>query len=322
MVSRSKMDLYTYQPLDRATDEVRLAQFLSIDENTIRLHIDTYSLSKATQFAALSYEWGPRETSEIIVDSNKTFSIQKSLERGLRVLWNYWKQERAEMWTLFWTDALCIDQSNILERGHQGNLMGSIYRSAEAVVVWLGPADDDADGELAMAAIRLQRYLTGEEGMAEAVLALLERRYWSRLWIIQEILMAHSVYVLCGWSNISLQQLSAYLQEGRLQNYTGPASSIINDKMSQGQDVFEPFLTLGMAIFKYVDRDCTIVMDKVYGLLGLVNFRGKEPIRPDYTLSAEEVYELVSTYFNQDPKTTKSEAEYFARICRECMGLF
>ena len=30
-------------------------------------------------------------------------------------------------WKLFWIDALCIDQSNILERNHQVNSMRQIY---------------------------------------------------------------------------------------------------------------------------------------------------------------------------------------------------
>lgn len=38
-----------------------------------------------------------------------------------------------------------------------------------------------------------------------------------------------------------------------------------------GQGILEPFLILAMAIFRYVDRDCTDVRDQVYGLLGLVN---------------------------------------------------
>lgn len=80
------MDPYTYQSLERSTDEILLAWFLSVDENTIRLHMETYRLSNVPQFAAFSYEWGPRETSEIIVDSTKTFSIQKNLERSLRAL--------------------------------------------------------------------------------------------------------------------------------------------------------------------------------------------------------------------------------------------
>lgn len=138
------MDHYTYQALNRSTDEICLAHFLFVDGNTTRLHIETYSLSKAPPFTALSYEWGQTETSEIIVD-NRAFLIRRNLAQGLCALWNCWRREDVETQGLFWADALCVDQSNTTERGHQVNLMGSIYLSVETVVVWLGPAVGDSN---------------------------------------------------------------------------------------------------------------------------------------------------------------------------------
>lgn len=38
----------------------------------------------------------------------------------------------------YWIDALCIDQSSILERNHQVRQMGAIYSNAVQVDVWLG----------------------------------------------------------------------------------------------------------------------------------------------------------------------------------------
>jgi hypothetical protein len=40
-----------------------------------------------------------------------------------------------------WYDALCIDQDNDLERGHQVRLMGEIYKHAWRVLAWLGTND-------------------------------------------------------------------------------------------------------------------------------------------------------------------------------------
>lgn len=45
---------------------------------------------------------------------------------------------------LYFIDALSIDQSNIVEKGHQVKLMGGIYSRASEVIIWLGlPAPDD-----------------------------------------------------------------------------------------------------------------------------------------------------------------------------------
>ncbi len=45
-----------------------------------------------------------------------------------------------------WADALCINQTDNTERGHQVFQMGKIYSNAERVCVWLGLADNSAHG--------------------------------------------------------------------------------------------------------------------------------------------------------------------------------
>jgi len=40
---------------------------------------------------------------------------------------------------LWWVDAICINQKNVLERDRQVSQMGAIYRDADCVHVWLGP---------------------------------------------------------------------------------------------------------------------------------------------------------------------------------------
>lgn len=40
-----------------------------------------------------------------------------------------------------WIDALCINQQDVLERGHQVDMMGVIYRGAQRVIAWLGTPD-------------------------------------------------------------------------------------------------------------------------------------------------------------------------------------
>lgn len=58
----------------------------------------------------------------------------------------------ADLELIFWIDALCINQRNVCERGHQISLMRDIYMVAEDVLSWLGLAtkgidlDDDKSG--------------------------------------------------------------------------------------------------------------------------------------------------------------------------------
>lgn len=47
--------------------------------------------------------------------------------------------------TLFWIDAICIDQSNVHEHNHQVDLLKDIYTKATGVYLWLGLEADESD---------------------------------------------------------------------------------------------------------------------------------------------------------------------------------
>jgi hypothetical protein len=119
-----------------------------------------------------------------------------------------------------WADAICINQEDIVERNHQVQLMRDIYRSAELVVAWLGEEKDESD--LAMDMIEnWAKYLTVpiEEVLEkmpnafdnkawEAVQCLFKRTYWTRTWVVQEIVFSSEALLMCGsnvmaWTNLT-----------------------------------------------------------------------------------------------------------------------
>lgn len=66
-------------------------------------------------------------------------SVTKNCEYALRTL----RQKDQER--VLWIDAICIDQSNIPERGHQVQLMSKIYAQAIRVLAYLGEASGDSE---------------------------------------------------------------------------------------------------------------------------------------------------------------------------------
>jgi hypothetical protein len=60
--------------------------------------------------------------------------ITRNLHAALNDL-RYKDRER-----ILWADALCINQSDLVERTHQVSLMSSVYGRAALVIVWLGEA--------------------------------------------------------------------------------------------------------------------------------------------------------------------------------------
>jgi hypothetical protein len=89
-------------------------------------------------YTCLSYTWGnPGNRIPIKVDG-KSFYVSRNLHDFLVMA----RRTLADTW--LWIDALCIDQSNTLERNHQVQQMGRIYSLAETVLIWLG---DDKQAE-------------------------------------------------------------------------------------------------------------------------------------------------------------------------------
>ncbi|KAI0549591.1 heterokaryon incompatibility protein-domain-containing protein [Xylaria curta] len=105
-----------------------------------------------------------------------------------------------------WVDALCINQHNKEELSEQVALMTAIYGRAESVAAWLGPESDGSE-----LAFKLIQPLYHNQGSVSniiadwrwrdhftAVMNLFERDFWNRLWIVQEIINAQTVFAYCG----------------------------------------------------------------------------------------------------------------------------
>jgi hypothetical protein len=113
----------------------------------------------------------------------------------------------------FWIDAISINQEDDNERTHQVRQMVEIYKSATQMFIWMGEEIEHLD-----AATSLMRRckqcmdkggfgVEGHVGLAkselrkdgwEALAKLLERPWWSRVWVIQEAVYGKDPVVICG----------------------------------------------------------------------------------------------------------------------------
>ncbi|KAM3424356.1 Heterokaryon incompatibility protein 6, OR allele [Cercospora zeina] len=114
-----------------------------------------------------------------------------------------------------WIDALCIDQSKVVELNVSVPRMKDVYEKAWHVIVWLGNATETSDE--AMDVLQKARMKFGEDRMVsmfsgqlqfgggrgsadstrlgpapdledwKAVKDLFEHPYWSRMWVVQEV---------------------------------------------------------------------------------------------------------------------------------------
>jgi hypothetical protein len=131
-----------YIPLDPQKKEIRLATLapgMYDDDLVIQLRVESLSQNQKLEYEALSYVWGSIENPCVAQINGKHVLITINLECALRHL-RY--QDRSRV---FWIDALCINQADIPERNSQVQMMGSIYRDASAVAIWLGPGTEEEE---------------------------------------------------------------------------------------------------------------------------------------------------------------------------------
>lgn len=236
--SRSNLNVtaprFTYKALEQ--DCIRILTLLPAEKpyDPIRCTIRSISRADAAScYSALSYVWGPEqpcasmETITVLdvgLDGQAAdcvLAIRHNLHGALMALRQALPAEGIP--PRLWIDAVCINQNDASEKTEQIQCMDQTYMSATNVVIWLGPSADDSDYVMdaihkrAFVEYRSRRFITG-------LLAVLTRTWYSRTWIVQELVLnGASPLVACGtagglvtWSQIEEAYAKAIPTEGLL----------------------------------------------------------------------------------------------------------
>ncbi|KAF2821313.1 HET-domain-containing protein, partial [Ophiobolus disseminans] len=198
-----------YSHLDTQKGQIRLAVLApgSYDDVlVIRLQTDNLFEIIAPDYEALSYVWGQDLSTQKALVNDIAVTITANLDCALRHLRYQYKHRT------LWIDALCINQADALERNAQVQLMNRIYPSASMVVIWLGPADrDDVEA--------IEKIKASRPPSSTSLLRICERPWFYRVWVAQELALAHSdPVVYLGLSHLSwttLHDLITKLCENR-----------------------------------------------------------------------------------------------------------
>lgn len=218
---------YTYQRL-KHSDSIRLLELLPGNtQDALRISLSHTRKSNNLVYEALSYTWGDATlvTQVYDVSSDSIIKITENLGAAMRDL-----RHVTETRTI-WIDAICIDQNNPSERGHQVALMGDIFRSAKQVVVWLGPCGDGTTSELDVvhALHEIERkaqdsysnLFREEDGLTPLGLELghcleeralydfVSRSWFERVWTVQEFVLAKAIKLCVGRFDIPLETFYA-----------------------------------------------------------------------------------------------------------------
>jgi hypothetical protein len=166
------------------------------------------------KYEALSWRWGDEKKGKYAVMIRKDGKLHRKRVSGTLGL--ALKYLRFEAERFLWIDAICINQENNDERSSQVAMMSLVYAAATKACVWLG--EDDVESTMAIKFIRedisqLKDFdsLCKDQQHApkwRSLLMLMQRPWFSRRWVVQEIVLAKNALVYCGPDKIEWQELA------------------------------------------------------------------------------------------------------------------
>lgn len=272
--------------------------------------------------------WGSENSIRTIEIDGITISVRENLWHALCHL----RPDTCSK--VMWIDAVCIDQDNHEEKGHQVEQMGKIYGQATRVIVWLGLSD--ANSQLAFQVLSDIKHwgpllkppvdLPAEaivNANLTALLSVCRRGYWNRLWIIQEVLMARNLVLQCGKSSCTwlrlawlfgallnfnkTYRLDAHALHGRDETIkaiqrTIPTSLVLQRQYQNDNHLgalkYKPYLCPLLGLFEeFGEAECHDLRDRIFGLQSMAELCCREAVPVDYSLTWADIYEKLLEHY-------------------------
>ena len=257
-----------------------------------------YRLYDVPPYEALSYVWGDAANNGHIKCAGKDLPVTPNLTAALCRL------RLTSVNRLLWIDQLCINQNDLQERGKQVNMMRSIYKTAETVLVWLGP-DHEQEAEHAKTlittiiplisidpgndVIEKMMHFPADKALIEhglptrdhpqwdALVHLSRLPYFTRVWVIQEVSVASKVLMIWGETEFDMLDFTSAISWASRNNCAFSTDVEPAKDSKPGLDA-APFMVVSRpsgSLLQLLTRteacQASDPRDKVYALLGLVD---------------------------------------------------
>ncbi|KAL7915402.1 heterokaryon incompatibility domain-containing protein [Trichoderma velutinum] len=233
-------------------------------------------------YEALSYAWGNdnANTYENIYFGENDVGVTPSLADALRRL------RLPDQPRHVWADALCINQTDNVEKSLQVSMMGRIYNKCKQGAIWLGSLGDITQAD-AQAALDTLSWIAGDQDpppwlddeqrritVAAALKAVLNVSWWSRIWTVQEAILPPTATIYWGPCELAWDVLDRASES--FFNDTAPAihnefwdngclfnlqAALRGLSASREEEIFQ-------LLWRWRFRSATDPRDKVYGVLG------------------------------------------------------
>jgi len=299
---------FTYTPLKDAHKMIRLLKIKPaiFRADLVDCELTHHSCNNLPKYGALSYCWGTGLDRCKVLCNGKVFLARQNLEDALkRLRAGFGPGQREEY---IWADAICINQKDLAERSEQIPLMKHIYSQAQTVYVDLG----DSEGDLGPSAylsdgLNTLRFTTGASMGSSTMIRpyfadhpldyktaflSLTKSWFTRTWIIQEIVLAKKVRLMFQGNVFDKTQFDAHLnpvsimldpakQQELMLNKLSARGFMNYDRMQQIRRLWLAGPTNSFHLLQ-LTRDFAVTepKDKIFGLMALMTDSERASIGP------------------------------------------
>ena len=329
---------------------IRLCKLTKAEDGAIYVDLKKFPLDSAPPYRALSYTWGPAHGGFVPHDGDRIDFLMGERNHSVPTNLVYATQQLSDrnLRGYYWIDSLCIDQLNDKERSEQVTIMDKIFQRATAVDVWLGFGYPDTQkiNDIVQELVSHQEqeqkwpsrptWTKGEHLLLpsdwETLVQILSRRWFHRLWTLQEFVLAKEVNILCGNVSIDIAKLlkaAQFLHDHQIPmtlSYGNEKTTItppvlpmsLLRQVVHGQEILElgflrcfsdlnassqiDYETLLVWVYwRSMTKIATDTRDYVFGIAAVANALANrmglqyEPLKIDYSLTAAETFQLFIT---------------------------
>ncbi|KAF7507382.1 hypothetical protein GJ744_010699 [Endocarpon pusillum] len=330
------MGIYDDLPLPSTEQTIRLLRLEPAEKRRVPLTGELFVVSLETnpEYAAVSYCWGSPTSTCPVTCNGFSLAVSKNLGLALSSI-------RSLSSFPLWIDQICINQDDLRERSAQVAFMRRIYSQAIETFAYLGEPDSDITNEacevikkISIPVLHMSHYQSDESDLTtllrasvatvklavqhpyltkraydkdvrSALSRLIESTYFSRKWIIQEVVVSRPTFCLVGIHRFKWDPfISAILKQRGSAKFQTEAKIAIklwwlcHLVIDFGHKRRSPLLTLlyYSPYFQAADP-----RDYVFALLGIASDSDDFP-KPNYETAVEQVYHKISSCFIQQGK--------------------
>lgn len=308
-----------YVPLAEDNSELRILHILpGGPADTMLIQLTTISFDAKAEdklpYEALSYTWGsPVDPVKIFIAGEHGLRSLAVTQNCHEALQNLRHPDKART---VWVDAICINQKDLRERARQVSIMRSVYGKAARVFVWLGLRADNSDRALQWINTMSPRLahdksdpttadprgnwslMTPDPSVTsdmelEAFTALLERSYFDRLWVWQEVRMGgDDTIVKCGNYETTFKALITIVHYlvATLTAETSTTMRLYPRLIMITKLPVSGFPDSLLALNHLRECQCTDQRDRIYTAPAFGHFNKVLRMTPDYECSTQDVY--------------------------------